>query len=396
MKYRNFYWISIILIISLLIYSFSSISVYADATNDSESKYIVRNSDGIRTLIITMKNGEIIIEGLSKTASSSIRWETIGLTITKEKITSEVTTLGHTGPGPVSDAYESGKGILWFSSGDKDDEINGEWTTTTIRFNSSQVEKALGEDFNNITKDTFIYFHAIFQTYQLRNGSKNVIHSNIVNWKDMMNDQSWGTDTLDDFSKYFNMEIQFKPAPPSPQDNTLYYYTDDNIKMGSKALASVLLGERVYWSDEKTERTYNNKSYSLMGYYVTKKTDNTKKIDERTTDEGWSIDRIRSGSAKVELGGMNVYLIYRKSPRVTPPPSGTPSPTPKVTVAPTPTPKPSVTPRPTPAPIATPSPLEPISLFVDVPNPSAVINGDKYTSPYFTSEKGISTTESQY
>ncbi|MBP1756733.1 MAG: putative secreted protein, partial [Firmicutes bacterium] len=136
-----------------------------------------------------------------------------------------------------------------------------------------------------------------------------------------------------------------------------------------------------------------NKSYDLIGYRVRKK-GSTKDIETRFLDEGWSLDRIRSSFAIVKLGGMNIYMIYRLTKIPTPPPSGTPSPTPKVTV--TPTPKPSVTPKPTVPPVAPPVAADPISLPVDVPNPSAVINGDKYTSPYFTSEKGISTTESQY
>lgn len=46
--------------------------------------------------------------------------------------------------------------------------------------------------------------------------------------------------------------------------------------------------------------------------------------------------------------------------------------------------------------VEVPEPAPPIILPIDSPSPYAIINGDKYGSPYFTSKEGISTTESQH
>ena len=46
--------------------------------------------------------------------------------------------------------------------------------------------------------------------------------------------------------------------------------------------------------------------------------------------------------------------------------------------------------------VVVPKEAAPISLSIDSPSPYGVINGDKYNGSYFTSEEGISTTESQY
>lgn len=384
--------ITFFLILCILTINLKPAATKADVVDTSESIYEVEDSDGEKVLKITMKKGIITLIAKSSAATTSIRWETIGLTITAERVDENgASTKGYTGPELVSNAYGKGYGVLWFSAAKKSDATIGNTVTTTITFTAEQVEKALGENFDNITKDTTIYLHGIFDTYQIINGVKTIrkgANGGLRNWEDIMDAEGWGPDTLNDFEKYFNMEIEFKPAP---QDNTLYYYTDDNIKIGSKELDGVFPGENVYWNNEDTEKKYNNKPYTLIGYYVTKKSSTTK-IDSRYLDDGWTLDRIRSGKVRVEIGGMNVYLIYRKSPPVT----GTPTPTPKVSITPTPTPRPSVTPKPTVPPVVTPVPSEPKTLPLDVPSPYGVINGDKYGSPYFTSGKGISTTESQY
>ncbi len=46
--------------------------------------------------------------------------------------------------------------------------------------------------------------------------------------------------------------------------------------------------------------------------------------------------------------------------------------------------------------IVVPEKEAPIEVPMDTPAPYGVINGDKYTSPYFTSKEGIATTESQH
>ncbi|MDF2487097.1 MAG: putative secreted protein, partial [Herbinix sp.] len=369
----------------------------ATVVNDSESEYVVYNSDDEPSLIITMKKGEITIVGKSHAATSSIRWRTKGFTITRNRINSSDTAKGYTGPGPVSDASGNGYAALMFeNAARKDDKKVGDTVTTTITFSASQVEAALKDNFDDITKETTIYLHGIFETYDYdaKTDTKTVRpgKSNIKNWKDIMNAEFWGSNTLGDFKKYFNMEIEFMPAP---QPNTLYYYAEDGTKLGSKELASKLPNESVSWTNESTTITKGKKSYELIGYYVTKKNDTkAKKLEEHYLKDGYTLNNIKSGSTKVRLGGMNVFLIYKAAPAIT----GTPTPTPKVSVTPspvTPTPVPSATPAPSPTPIEVPE-SETIAASMNTPEPVGNIRADDRGAEKFTVNLGVPTTESLY
>jgi hypothetical protein len=329
-RINKIYFALLALILLIMNFTFTY-NADAGVINDSESKHVVYNSDGEPVLTLTMREGKITIIGSSHSASSSIRWRTKGLTITRGRINSTESTKGYTGPGLVSDAYGSGYATLMFDNAfSKEDNRVGDTVTTTITFSAEQVETALKDDFNDITKDTKIYLHGIFETYDA--GTSIVRKSNLRNWKDIMNAEGWGTSTLGDFDKYFNMIIEFKPAA---QPNTLFYYTDGGSKIGSKELDSVLPNEKVYWSNEPTEKTKDGKKHTLVGYYVTKKRDATAtKIIQHSVDDGYAISNIKSGNTKVYLGGMNIVLIYRLDKAPTPNPEATPTPAPIITPAP--------------------------------------------------------------
>jgi hypothetical protein len=304
---------SIIIIIGLLINGLVPISSKADndAAGEDGSKYTIYNSDREEILTVTMKAGIITIVGVSKKGTSSIRWETSGISITTKAITDEVRSKNRSGPGTVSSAGTFK--TLWFKDGQKEDVPRGDTVITTITYPADKVEWALGADFENITKNTYIYLHCIFQTYNFNVETQtrgSIRKDNLRNWKDIMEAESWGSGSLEDFDKYFNMALKFKPRP---QENTLYYQTNDAtpVSLGSKQLASAAPGETVSWSNEEEQKIKGSDTYQLIGYYVTKKGSTTKLVSRYTSD-GWKISDIKSNKVEVKLGGMNVHLVYDK------------------------------------------------------------------------------------
>jgi hypothetical protein len=392
--------VSILMILCIISGVITPFRVCADVVTDSESKVIVPDSNGKPALTITMERGIITITAVSHTATTSIRWETIGVSITKESVDEKgASAQGYTGPAPVTDLDYA---VLWFKDAaektDYKDMPSSGYTTTIITFKAKDVETELKEKFENITENTYIYLHGIFDTYyyDADTGTKTIRKggtSGIRNWETVMNAEAWGTDTLQDFYKYYNMSIQFKP---SAQENLLTYVSEDgSIIFGTEALASVVPGKKVSWSTSKTEITYDEKTYALTGYYVTR-TDSTKKLVSLYTDD---VSKITSGSVEVQLGGMKVYLIYRETVPVTPTPTSTPTiteaptPTPAVTKAPTPTP--SITKAPTPTPEVVPKADVEDRTLTSAFTTGQILADDR-GSEKFTVTNGIPTTESLF
>lgn len=378
------------LLIVLLIIIETTIPFYSQADASTPS-YTVINSDGERVLTISMYDSIITIVAKSHKASTDIHWRTIGMIITREPITTTKTVKGYSGPGPVSDAYGEGKGELYVDDAiQKTETTSGDIVTTTFEFSKEQVENALKDDFSDITANTTIYFHGIFQTYNAKTG---VILNNstkgIKSWETIMKAQAWGSDTLGDFAKYYNIPISFQP-PEKGYPNTLYYITQSGIKIGSEELDSVLPGETVSWSKKPAKKTYNNKSFELYKYYVTKKSDKTAKkiVTHYINDsDGCTLSDIRSNSTKVYLGGDNVYLVYKEI-------------VPVITPTPAPTQKPGATATPEPTSTATPTPEpedpETITAEINVPEAIGCIRADDRGSEKFTVNLGVPTTESLY
>lgn len=388
-----------ILLLCLLLGTFVPGIVNADVVSDSESSYTVKNSDGEVVLEIIMKKGVITIEAYSHKASTDIRWNTIGLTITRDKIQSKTTAKGYSGPGPVSDAYGSGKAYLWFKdAGDKEDvDISNDIVMTTFTFDADYVNEKFKGELDDITKDTTIYLHGIFQTF---NNDTGVIRkNNIKNWEDIMNEEWWGSDTLSDFIKYFNMPIEFQPGETCP--TTLYYKSVGGVTLkDKKELGSVKPYEAMSWSNEPTVLQKKDKdsvlrTYDLVSYYTTKKNDSSqKKIEEYSINGylkgGYDLDWIRTNSIDVEPGGMNVYLIYEIRP-LNKPGKPTPAPIP----VPSKPPKPTVTPKPFPTPIPVPKADSATDSMTEI-DATGSIRADNRGNEKFTVTAGVPTTESLY
>ncbi len=297
--------ITLLTIISIIVCTFYN-SVKADVIDESTSSKVIR-IDGEAVLTITMSVGAITIVAKSKAATSNIRWKTVGLTITRTALNPNgAYARGISGPSDVSTVYSSGKGELMFDKAvEKTDSlpVNG-IVTTTIKFSAKQVEEALEADFDDIKQNTLIYLHGIFTTYNNETGIPR--SSELKNWKDIVNKEAWGMDTVNDFDKYFNMPIEFQPAT---YQNYLHYITESKVELkDNKALGEIKSGKPLSWSNEPT--TLLN-DYQLIGSYVSKRGKNETR-EAKYVDDGWDQSKIRSGSTTVLMGGMDVYLVYRK------------------------------------------------------------------------------------
>ncbi len=316
-KFKKIY--SLLIIIVLLINGVSPMVSNAEdnAASEDGSKYEIIE-DGVAMLTVSMYQGEITIVGISRRGTSSIRWETSGLSITTKAIIQEVRSKNRTGPGPVSSAGTVN--TLWFKDGMKTDVPVGDTVITTIKYPANKVEWAVGGDFENLKKNQYIYLHCIFQTYDFNVVTQtrgDIRKEKLRNWKDIMEAESWGSGSLDDFDKYFNMALKFKPQS---QESTIYYRTKDTtpVNLGSKNLASVFPGETVSWSNEAIEKTEGSDTYELIGYEVKKK-GSSAVYDNQSyfIKDGYKIDKIRSNKTVVVLGGMDIYLIYEKQQKNT-------------------------------------------------------------------------------
>ena len=111
-------------------------------SQELESVYELKNSIGKTTLSIKMKGGQISITARSKAAGSnvSIRWESIGYSITRLPITSTITTKGYYGPGPLDDIASSGIATIYFEDATKTWYEEGEEVITTVKFVVSFID----------------------------------------------------------------------------------------------------------------------------------------------------------------------------------------------------------------------------------------------------------------
>lgn len=256
------------------------------------------------------KDGMINIQISSKTATSDIRYRTLGFTVTTTKQENKVASTDKDGNiiwGP--DAPTGKTKVLNLKDGIKDTKVNhntGE-TIVTYTYDTDKVKDLMRDivDLDNLSKQTPIYFNAIFETYMVVDGKEVKLNQEVNTWKEIVSDQSWARPS--DFENYFNIPIAFEPGL---QPNSLYHDIDGAIEFQGD-LVSAEIGDTVGWSNAVKEIiTNNNNQYALVGYYAKMKADD-KETDRRMVGDGITASHIKNGSTTVYYGGMNVYMIYR-------------------------------------------------------------------------------------
>jgi hypothetical protein len=213
-KWKIFIFISLLIIITIITLSFCFKKVNA-ASN------------------CVIDKGKIVITITSKTATSNIRYRTIGFNVTTIKQENKVSAKDNNGNtiwGP--DAPPSPSKRLPFNAGIKEsssDATTGE-TTVTYTYDEEYVKDLMRDiidldRLDKFTDQTPIYFNAIFQTYKIVNGKEVIITPEITTWKGIVNDQAWANKSV--FSDYFNIEVKFDAGK---QPNDLYFDLNGTIK----------------------------------------------------------------------------------------------------------------------------------------------------------------------
>lgn len=321
--------------------------------------------------------GIMSITATAPKATTGIRYETIGFKFTLSSVPNTASAKGMTGPGLINGAR------LMFSDGvTKREEEEGNMVITTFTFDSAIVAEKLGLDDQGISGKT-VYIHTIFRTYKIENGREVTLNSYIDTWAGIVNDQSWGTNSLSNFINYYNMQYTY-PILSAP--NTLYYITESGTTLKpEKSLGTIEIGQNVSWSgpaEITTTTGGKEKLYDLVGYSITTKRDTNTIVKSKSVEPGDDLTGIQSGSTKVLMSGMDIYLKYRLKD------SNQQAPNPDPT---DPIPIPDVDPRPIEVPEA-----ETVSESMNMPFSSGAIRADNRSSERFTVTLGIPTTESLY
>lgn len=267
-------------------------------------------------LDVRMEDGKIVFEVTTKAASSSetIRYRTIGFTISMSPQFNEVTTKGIRGP----DAPPSPSRQLYLSENEKEEVSRTEdEVVTRYRISEERVKAAIKEitDLDNLNENTTIYLHAIFQTYQIINNHETIRKNNITTWRDIVNAESWAKPNI--FNPYFNIPVDFEPGL---QDNKLYFEMN-GVSKPMYDLDSLNIGKNVYWDKRVTSSaTINDTPCTLIGYYARGKLDSPsipdrarKMVGDSVEGKPLTVDDIINDSVKVLYGGMDIYMIYKPS-----------------------------------------------------------------------------------
>lgn len=171
--------------------------------------------------------------------------------------------------------------------------------------------------------------------------------------------------------------------------NTLYYEYNGTKKLVGD-LDKKIAGSKVTWSIKMNANPpgsiFGSGTYQLQGYYIKAK-DSSVKL-QGVTSLYRSVDnatesQIKTASAIVVKGGINVYIVYGNVP------TPSPSPIPSLTVTPTPAPTPIVTPLVIPE-----GGRE--QQDMGTPVSTGIIRADNRGQERFVVESGIPTTESLY
>ena len=266
-----------------------------------------------------IEDGKIIITITSKTATTNIRYRTLGFYVTTKYQDKKVSAKGNDGKtiwGP--DAPPSPSEWLPKEVGVKESHSDSSTGLTTVKYTYEEkyvkdlMRKIIDLDrLDKFTDKTPIYFNAVFETYQIVNGKEVILNQEIKTWQGIVNDQNWAN--KDDFINYFNIEVKFDAGP---QTNDLYFDVDGIIEEQGP-LESKLINDTISWKKEVFD-TYideNDMPYSLVGYYVKSKLTGQelyrKMVGDIVDGSELTANKIIKASATVLYGGLDIYMIYK-------------------------------------------------------------------------------------
>lgn len=265
-------------------------------------------------IIFNKNTGDVTIIITSVAASTNTRYRSIGFTITTQPSPETAYAKGIKGPSAPIGPYKE----LYFDNATTKKEIyrDKNIVKTEYHFNKEYVKQIMKQiiDLDKISETTILYFHTIFETYQIVNGKEIILTPKITTWQGIVNDQPWKD--IDVFKQYFNMEI---PYDPGDQDNTLHFIVN-GTDVKQVALDKLKIGEPLTWDGYvNSTYEYKNKTYSLVGYYVRAKLDDSnapdrvhKMIGDKINGKTITAEDIINDSVNVLYGGMDVYMLYEK------------------------------------------------------------------------------------
>lgn len=307
------------------------------AEGEEEGYSVIRDSEYSEFIgdignYVAMKNGAIEFLVYAKKATNSIRYGTLGYTVTLEPLSTKTAVNsmnGKTYTG-VEDVSSKRKGVIRYDQGEKknagEKDYKGDtYEGTKYNFTSQAVADSIKNqlDLEDIKEPTMLYLHAFFYVYRVDSSGKEVvIASNIYDWDDIFDHQSWANPQ--DFVAFYNIPLQFSPGM---QPNEIVQELE-LLKGGTKTYSEDTLdykyiNERVSWSGKKLEEKLEVKIdgvtryFEAYRYYATKR-DNTsfKKTspnDSKTVGvNGATIDDILKGKARVRYGGIRVHVVYKE------------------------------------------------------------------------------------
>ena len=325
-----------VILLALSFYAKHSISQASDdVVNTSFWKYDINN------MHLVMSEGAITIKATSKAAEpgTSIRYQTIGFGITLQPTSKNVKVESLQGKDWHGPAAPNFTGEILLNDGNilGSEEYRG-MVTTTFFFDAQKVDDALKNTLNSIEKDTVVYLHAIFQTYERVDENTKIIRKGkatnerpigIRSWQEIMKAEPWSYGSLEGFEKYYNIPLQF--APGKQQVDLYYSFEGTEVKKGE--IGKYFINAKVTWSGKNIQatETYKGKSYRISGFYV-------RPIVSGRAMKGITVNgnfkpgildwygnekdppdkvfdiAVENSSAIVPWGGMKVVMVYKLIP----------------------------------------------------------------------------------
>ena len=249
---------------------------------------------------ITMSDGNLFFVTYDTKASSTIRWRTVGFTITTKKC------LGKTGNGGYPAKYQHTKIYLKDTQRISENLSDGR-IKNTFTIPESEVTKALIEGgFSDTLRDGgTIYLNGIFRV--TKNGAD--ITGNIDNLNEIKKAQAWRNP--DDFEDRFDIKVTYKAALQSVK---VVYLTTKGAKIHEATLAKSYWkkpGDTFSYTLYET-KNYNGEKYCLEESYFIFNNDPEQEYLYKSLDYGYTLSEVKNVTSTMRLGGVTIYAILEK------------------------------------------------------------------------------------